>query len=91
MAAHTKQLLGTETVRAMRLKGVESVICGLSANDKEEEFRDSGANAFMLKPFPCQKDTLKRELLQILHRPISTHVVESSKSDDTQTQESSPV
>lgn len=66
MASHTKQLLGTETVRALRAKGVESIICGLSANDKEEEFLRAGANAFMFKPFPCQKDALKRELLQLL-------------------------
>lgn len=67
MASHTKQLLGTETVQAFRTKGVDSIICGLSANDKEEEFLQAGANYFMLKPFPCQKDALKRELLQMLN------------------------
>ena len=66
MASHTKQLLGTETVHALRAKGVESIICGLSANDKEEEFLQAGANAFMLKPFPCQKEALKNELFRLL-------------------------
>jgi signal transduction histidine kinase/CheY-like chemotaxis protein len=66
MASHTKQLLGTETVQALRLKGVSCVICGLSANDKEEEFLKAGATSFMLKPFPCQKDALKRELIRLL-------------------------
>jgi CheY-like chemotaxis protein len=69
MASHTKQLLGTETVHALRAKGVHSIICGLSANDKEEEFLQAGADEFMLKPFPCQKDALKRELFRLLeHR-----------------------
>lgn len=66
MASHTKQLLGTETASAFRSKGVDSIICGLSANDKEDEFLQAGANAFMLKPFPCKKDALKRELLRLL-------------------------
>ena len=66
MASIEKQLLGTETVREMRSKGVESIICGLSANDLEEQFADAGANAFMLKPFPCEKETLRTELLSVL-------------------------
>jgi CheY-like chemotaxis protein len=66
MASVEKQLLGTETVRAMRAKGVDSIICGLSANDTEEQFKNAGADAFMLKPFPCQNEALKRELLLIL-------------------------
>jgi len=64
MAAVEKQLLGTETVAAMRAKGVKSIICGLSANDMEVRFKEVGANAFMSKPFPCQKDRLKEELLR---------------------------
>jgi len=66
MASVEKQLLGTETVRAMRAKGVESIICGLSANDVQDQFSDAGANAFMVKPFPCKKDALKAELWQML-------------------------
>jgi len=66
MASIEKQLLGTEATQALRDKGIESIICGLSANDVEEQFLNSGADAFMLKPFPCKKDALTLELLQIL-------------------------
>lgn len=66
MASIEKQLLGTETAQAMRAKGVKSTLCGLSANDLEQQFFNSGADAFLLKPFPCKKDALTWELLQIL-------------------------
>lgn len=66
MASVEKQLLGTETVRAMRSRGVDTIICGLSANDVEQQFSDAGANAFMFKPFPCEKEALTREILRIL-------------------------
>ena len=66
MASIEKQLLGTETVRDMRLNGVKSVICGLSANDVEIPFLKFGANAFASKPFPCQKNELSQELVRIL-------------------------
>jgi len=66
MASVDKQLLGTETVRALRANGVESIICGLSANDLEQQFKDAGADAFIMKPFPCQKAALERELERVL-------------------------
>jgi CheY-like chemotaxis protein len=66
MAAVEKQWLGTETVAAMRAHGVDSVICGLSANDVEAQFLEAGANAFMFKPFPCKKNELKDALIAIL-------------------------
>jgi len=66
MASVEKQLLGTETVRAMRSRGVESVICGLSANDMELRFIENGANAFMFKPFPCEKEELTSEIIKVL-------------------------
>ena len=66
MASIEKQLLGTETVRAMRSKGVKSIICGLSANDIELQFMEAGAHAFMFKPFPCEKDQLSCEIVRIL-------------------------
>ena len=50
MASPTKQLLGTETVRALRARGVKSLICGLSANDMLSAFEEAGADALMLKP-----------------------------------------
>lgn len=68
MASVEKQLLGTETVRALRSMGVTARICGLSANDVEHAFEDAGANAFMFKPFPTKPDALKRELRKILCR-----------------------
>jgi signal transduction histidine kinase len=67
MASVEKQLLGTETARALRAKGVKSKICGLSANDIEESFLESGADAFIMKPLPCRKEALSRELLRILY------------------------
>jgi CheY-like chemotaxis protein len=67
MASVDKQLLGTETVRALRAKGVTSRICGLSANDMEKPFLRNGANGFLIKPFPCTKDPLTRDLLRILY------------------------
>ena len=67
MASAEKQLLGTETVRALRAKGVESKICGLSANDIEKSFLESGADAFIMKPLPCRQEPLSRELLRILY------------------------
>ena len=66
MASIEKQLLGTETVRAMRSRGVQSIICGLSANDIEAQFIEAGANAFMFKPFPCEIDQLGCEMVRIL-------------------------
>jgi signal transduction histidine kinase len=67
MASVEKQLLGTETARALRAKGVKSKICGLSANDIEKSFLESGADAFIMKPLPCRKEVLSRELLRILY------------------------
>jgi len=66
MAAVEKQLLGTETVVALRRKGVTSRICGLSANDKEMEFLKAGADVFTYKPFPCEARALTKELHRIL-------------------------
>ena len=66
MASTDKQLLGTETVRALRAKNVDSIICGLSANDVERKFLEAGANSFLMKPFPTQSEVLIRELGCIL-------------------------
>ena len=66
MASVEKQLLGTETVSALRAKGVQSRICGLSANDTKTSFLSAGADFFMLKPFPTNKDALTRELERLL-------------------------
>ena len=71
MASVKKQLLGTETVKAMRSRNVTSIICGLSANDMEGPFFDAGANAFMMKPFPCDHGTLKEEIFRIVDSSFS--------------------
>ena len=66
MASTEKQLLGTETVRELRSKGVKSKICGLSANFLEEAFSNAGADGFILKPVPCDKNELRHELRRLL-------------------------
>lgn len=66
MASTDKQLLGTETIRALRAKNVDSIICGLSANDLERQFLEAGANSFLMKPFPTQSEVLIKEISHIL-------------------------
>jgi CheY-like chemotaxis protein len=66
MASVTKQLLGTETVAALRTAGVKCRICGLSANDKAADFLAAGADVFTFKPFQFEKNALRRELCRIL-------------------------
>jgi len=71
MASVEKQLLGTETVRAIRAKGFRKpIICGLSANDVEDAFYSAGSDAFLFKPFPCKKDELEKELLRVINSRI---------------------
>lgn len=67
MASVTKQMLGSETIVELRNNGIDCCICGLSANNKEEEFLKSGADAFLIKPFPCDDESIKMELTRILH------------------------
>ena len=66
MSSAEKQLLGTETVRALRARGVKSRICGLSANDMQNAFLEAGADAFLLKPLPCKPDALQQALVHVL-------------------------
>lgn len=68
MASVEKQLLGTEAVRELRNRGIDCRICGLSANDKESEFLDAGANVFTFKPFPCEARALTQELTRVLFK-----------------------
>ena len=68
MASVEKQMLGTETIQAMRQRGVtKSRICGLSANDKEDEFIDAGADSFLVKPFSCETLTFSQDLSRVLY------------------------
>jgi CheY-like chemotaxis protein len=68
MASVEKQLLGTETVRELRKRGIKCRICGLSANDKEAEFLEAGPDVFTFKPFPCEAKALTQELIRVLYR-----------------------
>ena len=61
-----KQLLGTETTHALRSRGVQAKICGLSANEMAEDFFAAGANAFVCKPLPTKKESLNQILCDIL-------------------------
>jgi DNA-binding response OmpR family regulator len=63
MASIERSLLGTETVTALRSRGVQSRICGLSANDMEQSFLDAGADYFLMKPFNTNQESLRRDLL----------------------------
>lgn len=84
MASVEKKLLGTETVRALRSKGVRSRICGLSANDVEDGFLGNGADAFMFKPFPCKKEELLVALQRVLtcvRHPQLAHMMTDDDGD----------
>lgn len=68
MTSVEHSLLGTETTRKMRILGVDSIICGLSANSLEQAFQSAGADHFILKPFPCQQNTLFATLRLLLSK-----------------------
>jgi signal transduction histidine kinase len=65
MTSTDRQLTGTETVRELRSRRVNSIVCGLSANDLQQAFTGAGANYFIMKPFPCKAVELETELLRI--------------------------
>eukprot|EP00980_Cylindrotheca_fusiformis_P001232 scaffold331_cov117-Cylindrotheca_fusiformis.AAC.10 len=65
MGTNPTDLLGSEVAVQMRERGIESVICGMSANDVEALFADAGADAFVFKPLPYRKDALLREMNRI--------------------------
>jgi CheY-like chemotaxis protein len=89
MASVEKQLLGTETVVALRNNGVASRICGLSANDIEEEFFAAGADSFMFKPFPCDELAMTNALRKILYEddPRSSIRTASDRANADQEEE----
>ncbi|CAB9523324.1 Hybrid signal transduction histidine kinase K [Seminavis robusta] len=66
MSCVVKQLLGTETVHAMRARGVSSIICGLSSNDVEKSFLQAGADCFLSKPLPTEQESLTDTLFHVL-------------------------
>jgi hypothetical protein len=67
MASVQEQLQVKETVRALLAKGVKSKIYGLSANDIEKSFLESGADAFKMKPLPCWHEALSHVLLRMMY------------------------
>ena len=67
MASVEKQLLGTETIAELRNLGCTSRCIGLSANDKEDEFLDAGADGFVFKPMPCDAKALQETLIRLLY------------------------
>lgn len=81
MASVEKQMLGTETVRALRAQGVKSTICGCSANTMEEGFLDAGADCFMLKPFPCEKEELRKELGRVLNSKKNNDILDNTTTE----------
>ena len=66
MVSSVESLVGTDTVKALRKNGVSSIICGLSANQQEVEFKQAGADHFLQKPFPCKEDELGPVLVELL-------------------------
>ena len=66
MSSVVKQMLGTETVAALRSRNVDSRICGLSANDMREAFLSAGADHFMMKPFSTDVDGLRVDMCRAL-------------------------
>jgi CheY-like chemotaxis protein len=81
MASNENQLLGTETVRALRAKGFKNTICGLSANDIEQSFISAGADCFLLKPIPCDRSRLVGVLDGILFGDRSLSPLLSSDAE----------
>lgn len=65
MANAKPQLLGTDTVEALRARGVDCTLIGLSANDLEHDFVEAGADFFVLKPLPCEPKALTKELVRL--------------------------
>ena len=63
-----RHLTGTETARAMRARGIQSILCGCSANDLEETFLKAGADLFVCKPMATDQTDLKQFMLQALKK-----------------------
>lgn len=66
MTSVEHSMKGTETVRALRSRGIKSVICGLSANNLDSVFEGAGADHFHLKPFPDDATRLCQLLVKVL-------------------------
>ncbi|CAB9523858.1 Adaptive-response sensory-kinase SasA [Seminavis robusta] len=67
-ASTERRLTGTETARALRAKGVTSLIVGVSANDLEDAFLGAGADMFATKPFATSQAQLKQFMGRALQK-----------------------
>ena len=67
-ASTERRLTGTETARALRAKGVTSLICGVSANELEDQFLSAGADIFATKPFATSQVQLKQFMERALEK-----------------------
>jgi CheY-like chemotaxis protein len=81
MTSAEQTMKGTEAVRALRAKGMNCIICGLSANNLEGAFLSAGADTFLIKPFPCKDDELRLELGRILQLNRTAMTEDSHSSE----------
>lgn len=54
------EMSGEETIRALRNRGVDALIVGISGNSKEKEHLQAGAQDFFQKPIPSDEVIIKR-------------------------------
>jgi len=84
-------LLGTDTVVALRRRGIKSVIIGCSGNDIDTQFMESGTDWVMKKPTPPNHVIVKRlqQLLasrqQILDENICSNYLTNSTAKNSNT------
>jgi signal transduction histidine kinase/CheY-like chemotaxis protein len=83
MTSAEQGLKGTETIRALRAKGMNCIICGLSANDLGDAFLSAGADSFLMKPFPCKDDELRFELATMLQQYPTENLAMTEDSSES--------
>lgn len=69
-----EEMNGSETIRALRDKGVDAAIIGISGNAKRAEHLASGADGFFQKPLPGN-DIFFSTLVSILAPPANWRVL----------------
>jgi CheY-like chemotaxis protein len=84
MSSTEKALRGTETIQAIRERGIDCTIVGLSANDLGDDFLKAGADCFVLKPIPHGND-LKRMLCRIFRGKQNLQQRESREIENLHT------
>lgn len=68
------EMSGEETIRALRAKQIDSLIVGISGNEKEKEHLSAGAEDFFQKPMPGDEEVIRR-LISKLSPPSSWKVL----------------